>query len=352
MAPHSSAPIIDSPSLALAVIACSTGPLVLLDGNDLTVIAVSQSFCRAFEIDSATVPGGAFSKLGAGEWDVPQLTSLLRATAVGYAAVDNYEMDLCREGHEDRRLVLNVQKLDYRGSDGDVRLLLSASDITDARMAARLKEEMLKERTVLLQEMQHRVANSLQIIASVLMHNARQVQSSESRSHLLDAHKRLMSVAALQRQLAASAVGDVELRPYFKALCDSISASMIRDRSQLTLEVSVDDSITPANVSVSLGLIVTELLINALKHAFPGDRKGKIEVNFKSRGANWKLSVIDNGIGMPTDAAAKPGLGSSIVQALAAQLHASVEIADARPGTAVSIVKVANANSVAAARAV
>jgi len=55
---------------------------------------------------------------------------------------------------------------------------------------------------------------------------------------------------------------------------------------------------------------------------------------------------------MPTDAAAKPGLGSSIVQALAAQLHASVEIADARPGTAVSIVKVANANSVAAARAV
>jgi len=141
----------------------------------------------------------------------------------------------------------------------------------------------------------------------------------------------------MQRQLAASQVGDVELRPYFKALCDSIGASMIRDHSQLSLEVNVDDSNAPAEVSVSLGLLVTELVINALKHAFPADRKGEINVNYQSHKGNWTLSVIDNGVGMPADASAKPGLGSSIVQALATQLQASVEIANANPGTAVSI---------------
>jgi two-component sensor histidine kinase len=134
------------------------------------------------------------------------------------------------------------------------------------------------------------IANSLQIIASVLMQNARKVQSDESRSHLFDAHQRVMSVAAIQQQLAASQVGEVELRPYFKALCNSIGASMIRDHNQLSLDVSVDDSVTPADISVSLGLIVTELVINALKHAFPQDRQGKINVDYRSQ--RGKLDAV------------------------------------------------------------
>jgi two-component sensor histidine kinase len=188
------------------------------------------------------------------------------------------------------------------------------------------------------------------------MQNARTVQSDESRSHLFDAHQRVMSVAAMQQQLAASKVGDVELRPYFQALCESIGASMIRDHNQLSLDVTVDASITPADVSVSLGLIVTELVINALKHAFPEDRKGKINVDYRSQGENWTLSVIDNGVGMPVNASAKPGLGTSIIQALAMQLHASIDVADAMPGTAVSVahtkIGVRHALAIASPRAV
>lgn len=337
MAPHSTTHPDVALNLALAVIASSTAPLLLLNG-DLTLIAASKSFCRAFQIDPASVPGLPLRELGAGEWDVPQLTALLKAAASGYAEIEGYEIDLSRKGRGDRRLVLNAQKLEY-GNDESVRLLLAVSDVTDARIAERLKDEMLKEKAVLLQELQHRVANSLQIIASVLMQSARKVQSNETRTHLYDAHQRVMSVAALQHQLAASSVADVELRPYFIALCDSIGASMIRDHNQLSLDVNVDKSTTGADVSVSLGLIVTELVINALKHAFPADRGGKITVDYHSHGPNWTLSVTDNGVGMPVDAAsAKPGLGTSIVQALTRQLHAVVKVADANPGTAVSIV--------------
>jgi two-component sensor histidine kinase len=217
--------------------------------------------------------------------------------------------------------------------------LMTVADVTDARLAERVKDDLSRERAVLLQEVQHRVANSLQIIASVLMQSARNVQSEETRTHLTDAHNRVMSIATVQKQLAASKVGEVELGPYFTQLCQSLGASMIRDHNKQSIEVTADKSRVDADVSVSLGLIVTELVINALKHAFGDEGEGKIFVDYQSHGPNWTLSIGDNGIGMPPESAdTKSGLGTSIVEALARQLHAKVKVADRKPGTTVSVV--------------
>src|ERR1700679_3720947 len=112
MAPHPPTHPDVTLNLALAVIASSTAPLLLLS-EDLTLIAASKSFCRAFQIDPQSVAGHTLGQLGGGEWDVPHLTTLLRATASGYADVEAYEIDLCRPGQNDRHLVLNAQKLDY-----------------------------------------------------------------------------------------------------------------------------------------------------------------------------------------------------------------------------------------------
>ena len=324
-------------SLMLAVIASSNAPQVLLDG-DLKVIAASASFCRAFQIDPENVPGSRFSALGHGEWDVPQLSSLLEGTASGAAEVEAYEFDLNREGQQPRLLILNARKLDYDDKEHP-RVLLAIADVTEARASERLKDDLLREKAILLQEVQHRVANSLQIIASILLQSARKVQSDETRGHLQDAHSRLMSIAAVQRHLAASRLGKVELRAYFVQLCKSLGASMIHDPRVLTIEVVVDDSVTDADVSVSLGLIVTELVINALKHAFPGHRAGKIVVAYGSQGPNWTMSVSDNGVGMAAGSESpKSGLGTNIVEALAKRLDAKVQVAGANPGTAVSII--------------
>lgn len=336
MQPLVPAAVVDD-SLLLAVIHSSSVPLVLLDG-ELTVIAASDIFGRAFAIDPAAAEGSKLSTVGAGEWNVPQLESLLTATALGHAEIDAYEMDLKRDGEATRRLVVNARKLDH--SDAvNVRLLLTIMDVTDARIAEKFKNDLLREKGILLQELQHRVANSLQIIASVLMQSARQTQSEEARANLHDAHLRVMSVARLQQQLAASRLDEVNLRTYFADLCRSIGASMIRDHNQITLDVSSDESMSTADVSISLGLIVTELVINALKHAFPGGRVGTIKVGYSSLGDDWTLSVTDDGIGMPRSGAPKAGLGTSIVAALATSLHAEVETADAKPGVAVSIVR-------------
>ena len=324
-------------SLALAMIASSNAPVLLLD-DELTVIAASESFCDTFEIDRALRAGRPLSELGFGEWGAPQLASLLRAAAAGSTDIACYEMDLVRPGKMSRCLVINARKLDYFDAD-NVRLVLSAADVTEARVNDKLKDDLLREKAILLQELQHRVANSLQIIASVLMLSARRVRSPQAQGHIRDARNRVMSLATLQRQLAASRLGDVVLRDYFTDLCASIGASMIRDHDQLSLKVGVDDSVTKADESVSLGLIVTELVINSLKHAFPRHRKGEIMVDYRSDGSAWTLSVRDTGIGLPKDHAdAKPGLGTGIVEALARQLGASVRQERAKPGTLVSIV--------------
>jgi len=325
-----------APSLARAVVMSASAPLLLLDGA-LGVIAASDSFCRAFRVDPARVPHSRLSQLGGG-WDSPQLAALLAATAAGHADIDAYEMQVTPDGGSARHLVLNARKLEY-GDPSGTRLLLCIDDVTDARRAAKLTADTMRENALLLQEMQHRIANSLQIIASVLLQSARRVQSSETRVHLYDAHQRVMSIAKLQQQLAVTEQRDVGLRSYFTELCASISASMIRDDDQLSLDVRVDDSVTIAAVATSLGLIVTELVINALKHAFPQHRQGAITVAYRAQGAGWALSVGDNGVGLHAPRArAKAGLGTSIIEALARQLDARIDVADAAPGTIISVV--------------
>ena len=113
---------------------------------------------------------------------------------------------------------------------------------------------------------------------------------------------------------------------------------MISDPNALSIDVTVDDSFVAANKSVSLGLIVTELVINALKHAFPRHARGKIVVDYRSNGPDWTLSVKDDGVGMPTgDQRAKAGLGTGIIEALATHLGSSIQVLASNPGVAVAI---------------
>ena len=337
-------------ALALAVVAASHTPLLLLDAK-LAVVAASASFCQSFGL-AHDIAGGEMFGLGAGEWETPQLRSLLGVTLSGRSKIEAYDFELKRADQPTRCLVLNAHLLDY--AEGALPLLLLAiEDVTAARALARQMAELIRDREVLMQEVQHRVANSLQIIASVLMQSARKVQSEEARGHLRDAHNRVMSIAEVQRHLAASTKGEVALGPYFTQLCASLGASMIGDPGQLTIEVDADRSVVAADISVSLGLIVTELVINALKHAFPEHRSGRIVVGYHASGSGWTLAVGDDGVGMPAGHNAKPGLGTSIVHALAKQLGARITVADSAPGTHVEIVHapVEAANDKAAAEA-
>ena len=124
------------------------------------------------------------------------------------------------------------------------------------------------------------------------------------------------------------------------ARCGNARAGVAQADAEATaIKVTADASTMSADQSVSLGLIVTELVINSLKHAYPDQaRDGRIEVNFASTPEGWTLIVADDGVGLPQDhEMAKPGLGTGIVQALAGQLFAEVAVVSGATGTTVTV---------------
>jgi len=111
--------------------------------------------------------------------------------------------------------------------------------------------------------------SSPSIIASIIMLKARAVESEEIRRHLQDAHNRVISVAAVQKHLHGSAAkGAIEMGPYLTTLCSALAKSMISDNRAISIKFSGSGGISTSRNAESIGLIVTELVINSLKHAF------------------------------------------------------------------------------------
>ena len=326
-------------SLAQAIIDTVRTPLLVLDA-DLRVLAASRSYYAMFGSDEATTVGRSLYGVSNGQWDVADLRGLVDKVLTTDATIEAYEIEFLLPQIGLRTLLLDARKVFYADKDV-ISVLLGFEDVTALRIATREKDEALQQKTMLLQEMHYRVANSLQIIASILLLKARAVGSEEIRGHLRDAHQRVMSVAAVQSHLQASSWGDrIDVAPYLTTLCESLAKSMIYDKRPVALSVNASGGLVSSAQATSLGLIVTELVINALKYAFGEGDIGHIAVNYTAEADRWTLSVADDERGLQS-AAANPdgtGLGSSLIAALAEQLGARVEHSDLAPGLTVTVI--------------
>jgi chemotaxis protein methyltransferase CheR len=239
-----------------------------------------------------------------------------------------------------RTMCLNARQAFYEGG-AETTILLGIEDVTERRMLEREKDELFKQKDTLLDELQHRISNSLQIIAGIILMKASTVSSEEARLLLQDTHDRVISIATIQQTLHASrTIGPIAMVPYLTRLSDALAASMIGDVRPVTLNVAGTAGSLSSREAESIGLITTELVMNALKHAFPSEKmNGRITVAYDADGTNWKLSVADNGIGKPDGvfAQAKTGLGTGIIKALAHNLNAKVETLAGPEGAIVSI---------------
>jgi two-component sensor histidine kinase len=336
----------DAQTLSEAIVNTIHEPFLVLDAG-FHVLAASRSFYETFKVDAEHTRGRPLFALGDGQWDIPALRTLLETIIPEKTAMDAFEVihdfpDLGR-----RIMLLNARKVRYDTSP-DTTILLAFTDVTDRRRIEAEKEELLVrtedlllQKQVLLQEMEHRVANSLQIIASILLLKARAVTSEESRAQLKDAHQRVMSVAAVQSHLhATDGIDRIGVGAYLTKLCGSLSASMIGEDRPVDLKVVADEGMIGSAEAVSLGLIVTELVINAVKYAFPEGKVGALVlVTYESEGADWNLVVSDNGVGKPVVEGPPPAgrLGTVIVNALVKQLGARLIATSSEQGLSVSI---------------
>jgi two-component sensor histidine kinase len=189
------------------------------------------------------------------------------------------------------------------------------------------------EREVLLREVNHRVGNSLQIIASLLHLQANSSTQDDVKAALTNAMGRVAAVAQVHRRLYTSHdLKSVLLNQYLDALLEDLRRSAEGNRmSRLTLK-AVPVEIDPDR-AVAIGIIVNELIMNAVKYAYP-DGAGPIHVELKVQGDYLVLSITDDGVGLnvKTDPRST-GMGQRIVSAMASKLDASVERDPAHPGT-------------------
>jgi chemotaxis protein methyltransferase CheR len=332
----------DVGALAQAIVDTVAEPLVVLDSH-LRVITASRSFYLTFRVDRQNTQGRLLYDLGEGQWNIAELKTLLEKVLPEHGVVEGYEVDREFPGLGRRIMRLSARQVFDEGNP-HATLLLTMADVTEQRGMEQEMKELMWQKELLLEEMQHRVANSLTIIASILMLKARTVQSEDTRRHLQDAHSRVMSVAAVQSHLhSAGQITSIEMAPYLSRLCEALAESMIGENRPVLLKVEIAGGRLPSRQAVSIGLLVTELVINALKHAFPAaTRDARVDVAYEVAGTNWKLAISDNGIGAPDANGGRlgqkrSGLGTSIVKALAQQLEAQVEILSGPTGTIVSV---------------
>jgi len=216
--------------------------------------------------------------------------------------------------------------------------------VTLARAMNRMAETIqssLAQKDMLLREVHHRVMNGLTMLAGLVTLQAHGISDREGQEALAETSRRIQALALAYRRLhVASAVTDVQMAEYLEGLCSDIGQSLLAIGDTQTIAVEADAESLPIDKAVPIGLIVSELVTNALKYAFPDRANGHVGVSFRQNGSMWHLTVEDNGIGLP--AGFRPdscnGLGMRVVVLLVKQMNGVLAVDREHRGAKFSIV--------------
>ena len=192
----------------------------------------------------------------------------------------------------------------------------------------------------LLGEVNHRVANSLQLVAAMVRLQAGAVAEGAARDALADTQRRIEAIAQVHRRLYTGGdVENVDMRDYLGALVAELDDTWSTEAAQRHLRFEADPVRLPTDRAVSLGVIVTELVTNAFKYAYP-DGGGEVRVALRREGGEaFRLSVEDDGCGMVVDQSPRgTGLGTRLIRAMAQSLRSTVEYDPLHAGTRVTLV--------------
>jgi len=199
-------------------------------------------------------------------------------------------------------------------------------DVTADHLYRQSLEENLAAKDILLKELHHRVRDNLQVIASLVHLQEMDVHEAGAKRFLSGLIAQIKSIAIVHEALyQAESSGGVSAKDYFERFAGQMRQSFGYIGSPITLEVEAEDRIIDASRLSYMAIIASEFVANAYKHAFPEGRQGTIRISYASLGDRDELAVSDDGIGLPADMEARPGLGMEISEALAKQKGGRIE---------------------------
>lgn len=194
-------------------------------------------------------------------------------------------------------------------------------------MVSRL-EEGIRERDTLLREVHHRIKNNFQIISSLLILQSHELTDAQSLAQFVDAQNRVKTLALIhEKQYMARDLGSIEIMEYISSLARELIQSYRRS-TDVSLQFKGDTANLEIDQAIPVGLIMNELVSNALKHAFPDGRKGRIDICLSAGASDMTIVVEDDGAGMQgdVDISTAKSLGLKLVHALASQIGGTVRL--------------------------
>jgi two-component sensor histidine kinase len=314
---------------------------ILVLEPDLTIRFANRSFYDTFVVGPEQTLGRKLQEIGDGQWDIPELSATLKiiiSSRNGRKTMEAFQVEHFFPSIGLRTMALNARRVNRPGGKGE-QILLAIEDITER---ARLKREnaIAHERIgMLLQELTHRVMNNLQIVSSMVMLEARSHKSGEGKAALERVSHRISALGKLYSKLSkANTVEAVEATSYLDELCRDLIASVLKeDDTSVALKTEIANELLPTDRAIPVGLIVNELVTNAIKHAFPDGTKGTVTVTMKRTPAELRLTVADDGQGLDPRQGGS-GLGGRLVDGFAQQLGGKIERKSDDRGTTVNLV--------------
>lgn len=214
-------------------------------------------------------------------------------------------------------------------NDISIEVSCIAHDITDQKAAEENIRQSLKEKEVLLKEVHHRVKNNLQVISSILNLQSSYVKDKKSLDLLLESQNRIKSMAFVHESLYQTKdFSNISFSSYVENICSNLVHSYSNPDNPPELKMELDSIQLNLDTAIPCGLIINELISNALKYAFKGKEKGKLSVTVKSIGDQLKIVIADNGRGLPEniDFRNTESLGLQLVVTLVEQINGKIDL--------------------------
>jgi two-component system response regulator len=287
-----------------------------------------DALLRVFGVDQAPATVAGFAQL-IHPGDRDRIVGAVQACLAGGSEVE-YEFRTHASGPE--RWIYDRSSLTRDAEGRPLYMTGACFDVTDRKRVEQERDQALEKHRWFLKELNHRTKNHLQLITAMLGLQSGTMPSDEAKRSFAAAIRRINVIADLHGRLYRNDTQEwVEAASYLVDLCDGLRQSFLGD-GRIALACHAADAQLTLDQAVPMGLIVNELVTNAIKHGFAKGGDGRIEVSFTLDGPEAELRVTDNGRGLGDDGSAKQGLGRRLVQALAIQLGATVEV-DGRDGT-------------------
>jgi PAS domain S-box-containing protein len=302
----------------------SPAAIILFQGEEIIYVNPSAERLTGYTEEE-------FLRMRYGEWIHDDFRNLVREWGQmrpqDLHAPAEYELRYVTKSGEERWALFSAGRIDYKGRPAGIATIF---DITGRKRAEEQVRDSLREKEILLHEIHHRVKNNLQIVSTLLDLQSDYIEDEQSRRYFRESQDRINSMALVHEALYRSRdLARIDFAVYLEGLTDHLFKSYVVDPKNICLKCAISEVSLGIDEAIPCGLIVNELVSNALKHAFPQGGRGEIRVTCHGDADGLiHLTVSDDGAGMPADLdfMATRTLGLQLVTMLVRQLRGEMRV--------------------------